>query len=428
MNTITKTALVAAATLMACHSSCEASFVRMGLNRDQMPVDIDEILHANFDRARRLQREQMRELQIAENIVLPEDNANIDLPQKDEDPSFIQVIVPEPEVAAGPEEVMTNPEVAVAAVPEEVVTNPVAAVPEEVMTNPDVAVAVAAVPEEVVTNPVAAVPEEVMTNPEVAVVVAAVPEEVVTNPDTIPDVMSDAIANDANKIPPNETLSDGFQSEFFNMGDKEEKPEEVVEDVVEEPEDIAVVEVVATNPNDGDVKEVISIKEIVVVEGEVHPTVLDGEASSSLPNLTQETASRGKLDSRATEISFMIIMDDFRYSDGVESLDDIKIGTKFGFTGRIATKAEELGSASGSCTVTSDIKKEMSYCDIYHRIDTDNFGGFGSIMVAGTADEVGGRLLVTGSGGSLQSTPNGYAMIQFDPAGNPVIYVLLKLF
>jgi len=394
MNTITKTALVAAATLMACTSTCEASFVRMGLNRDQMPVDIDEVLHANFDRARRLQAEQMQDLQFTERIVLPGDDAIIavgaaaSLSQKDEDEDhededidhddtdslFLQVIVPEPEVAAVPEEVVTNPEVAV----------------------------------------------------EVADAVAAVQEEAMTDPDVIPDAMSDVFfANDANEIPSNETLSDGFQSAFFNIGDEEDEPE--VAD--EEPEDIAV-EVVATNPNDGDVTEVVSAEAIVVVEGRVDPTVLDDEASSAnlLPNSTQATGPRGKLDIRATEISFMIIMDDFRYSNGVESMDDIKIGTKFGFTGRIATKAEELGTASGSCTVTSDIKKEMSYCDIYHKIDTDNFGGYGSVMVAGTADEVGGRLLVTGTGGSLQSTPSGYAMIQFDPAGNPVIYVLLKLF
>ena len=121
-------------------------------------------------------------------------------------------------------------------------------------------------------------------------------------------------------------------------------------------------------------------------------------------------------------------MDDFGYSNGAESVADISIGTKFAFTGRIVTKAEELGVASGTCTVTSDIKKELSYCQIYHKIDTDNFGGFGSVMVAGTADEVGGRLLVTGTGGALQTTNNGYAMVQFDPAGNPVLYVLLKLF
>ena len=121
-------------------------------------------------------------------------------------------------------------------------------------------------------------------------------------------------------------------------------------------------------------------------------------------------------------------MEDFRYSDGIESLDDITIGTKFGFSGRIVTQAEELGVASGSCTVTSALNKELSYCDIYHKIDTDNFGGYGSVVIAGTADEVGGRLLVTGTGGSLQSTNKGYAMVQFDPAGNPVLYVLLKLF
>ena len=121
-------------------------------------------------------------------------------------------------------------------------------------------------------------------------------------------------------------------------------------------------------------------------------------------------------------------MDEFRYAKGISDVSDIRLGTKFGFTGRIATKAEELGTASGSCTVTSDTQKELSYCDIYHKIDTDNFGGFGSVMVAGTADEVGGRLLVTGTGGSLHKTHNGFAMMQFDPAGNPVLYILLKLF
>jgi len=145
------------------------------------------------------------------------------------------------------------------------------------------------------------------------------------------------------------------------------------------------------------------------------------------------TGPRGGRDDAAphlqpTEISFMIMMEDFRYSNGAESVEQIDIGTKFGFSGRIVTKAEELGVASGSCTVTSDIKKELSYCDIFHKIETDNFGGFGSVMVAGSADEVGGRFLVTGTGGSLQSTHQGYAMVQFDPAGNPVLYVLLKLF
>lgn len=148
---------------------------------------------------------------------------------------------------------------------------------------------------------------------------------------------------------------------------------------------------------------------------------------------TINTGPRGDRADRAprvdpTEISFMIVMDEFRYSRGVESLDDISIGTKLGFKGRIVTKAEELGVASGTCTVTSNFKKELSYCDIYHTIETDSLGGFGSIMVSGTADEVGGRLLVTGTGGSLQSTSSGYALVQFDPAGNAVLYVLVKLF
>ncbi len=120
-------------------------------------------------------------------------------------------------------------------------------------------------------------------------------------------------------------------------------------------------------------------------------------------------------------------MEEFAYSNGAEDVADIKIGTKFAFSGKIATKAEELGVASGTCTVTSDVKVELSYCTIFHKVDTDNFGGFGTVMLSGSTDEVGGRLLVTGTSGSLQGSQNGYAMIQFDPAGNPVIYVLLRL-
>jgi len=151
--------------------------------------------------------------------------------------------------------------------------------------------------------------------------------------------------------------------------------------------------------------------------------------------ITQDTilaGPRGGVQDRSPrieplELSFMIMMDEFGYSNGATTIEEIAIGTKFAFSGRIATKAEELGKASGTCTITSNIKKEMSYCQIYHSIDTDNFGGLGTVMTSGSADEVGGRLLVTGSGGSLESVRDGYAMIQFDPAGNPVIYVLLKV-
>ncbi|KAG7338915.1 hypothetical protein IV203_034585 [Nitzschia inconspicua] len=129
-----------------------------------------------------------------------------------------------------------------------------------------------------------------------------------------------------------------------------------------------------------------------------------------------------------TEISFMIMMDNFGYSKGASTLEEISIGTKFAFSGRIVTRAEELGKASGTCTVTSSIEKELSYCQFYHRIDTDNFGGYGTVVISGSADEIGGRLLVTGTGGSFESVHEGFASVQFDPAGNPVIYVLLKLF
>jgi hypothetical protein len=122
------------------------------------------------------------------------------------------------------------------------------------------------------------------------------------------------------------------------------------------------------------------------------------------------------------------MMDEFGYSNGTTSLEKIHIGTKFAFTGRIVTRAEELGKASGTCTITSDIEKEMSICQIYHRIDTDNFGGYGTVIASGSTDEIGGRLLVTGTGGSLGAVTDGHASVQFDPAGNPIIYVLLKLY
>jgi hypothetical protein len=122
------------------------------------------------------------------------------------------------------------------------------------------------------------------------------------------------------------------------------------------------------------------------------------------------------------------MMDDFGYSKGATSIEDLHIGSKFAFTGRIVTRAEELGKASGTCTVTSDIEKEMSYCQFYLRIDTDNFGGYGTVITSGSTDEIGGRLLVTGTGGSLGAVTKGHASVQFDPAGNPVIYVLLKLY
>jgi hypothetical protein len=121
------------------------------------------------------------------------------------------------------------------------------------------------------------------------------------------------------------------------------------------------------------------------------------------------------------------LMDEFAYSNGATTISELSIGTKFAFSGRVSTKAEELGVASGSCTITSDIKKELAYCQIHHQVDTDNFGGFGTVMLSGSTDEVGGRLLVTGTGGTFESYSEGYAMVQFDPAGNPVIYVLLTM-
>eukprot|EP00531_Pseudo-nitzschia_arenysensis_P019172 CAMPEP_0116140972 /NCGR_PEP_ID=MMETSP0329-20121206/14137_1 /TAXON_ID=697910 /ORGANISM="Pseudo-nitzschia arenysensis, Strain B593" /LENGTH=326 /DNA_ID=CAMNT_0003636131 /DNA_START=52 /DNA_END=1033 /DNA_ORIENTATION=- len=197
------------------------------------------------------------------------------------------------------------------------------------------------------------------------------------------------LSNATIDIDMNETLADDDDSPFFSIQDLEEETEAPVVEAIE----AEFASEARVEPTE---EEIATIGRGIVVTGP------RGGTADIAPGL------------QPTELSFMIVMDDFRYSDGVESLSDIQIGTKFGFTGRIVTQAENLGLASGSCTVTSDIKKELSYCDIFHRIDTDNFGGYGSVMVAGTADEIGGRFLVTGTGGSLQTTTQGYAMVQFD--------------
>eukprot|EP00529_Nitzschia_sp_RCC80_P000478 CAMPEP_0113497038 /NCGR_PEP_ID=MMETSP0014_2-20120614/30427_1 /TAXON_ID=2857 /ORGANISM="Nitzschia sp." /LENGTH=241 /DNA_ID=CAMNT_0000390971 /DNA_START=16 /DNA_END=741 /DNA_ORIENTATION=- /assembly_acc=CAM_ASM_000159 len=155
-------------------------------------------------------------------------------------------------------------------------------------------------------------------------------------------------------------------------------------------------------------------------------SIIDGSDKSSL-SATSSQHHRRTQGGSGPELSFMIMLDEFDYSNDPEEVTDITIGTKFAFTGRIVTKAEELGLASGTCTVTSDTQSDLSYCTIYHKIDTDNFGGYGTVMVSGSVDEVGGRLLVTGTGGTLAHNQDGYAMVQVDPAGNPIIYVLLKL-
>lgn len=187
------------------------------------------------------------------------------------------------------------------------------------------------------------------------------------------------LSNATIDIDMNETLADDDDSPFFSIQDLEEETEAPVVEAIE----AEFASEARVEPTE---EEIATIGRGIVVTGP------RGGTADIAPGL------------QPTELSFMIVMDDFRYSDGVESLSDIQIGTKFGFTGRIVTQAENLGLASGSCTVTSDIKKELSYCDIFHRIDTDNFGGYGSVMVAGTADEIGGRFLVTGTGGSLQTT------------------------
>jgi len=349
-------------------STCEAGIVKMGLQKDKMPVDVNSVLHT-FERARRLQFFEMRALQTnseQEQVSLSDFIHNHD------------------------EDTHDHTEIAEARVEENTTE-----VVENVTEVEEFAAGVVETAQVVEEDAGKIDYEDVIIDVNKTEVAANHSLNVAEFVEIQQEIHSNATVTIQN-----ETMSDDDESDdsvFFNVPDME-------------PVDTAVEEAPAADFASETVEDEVVVGRASVVTGP------RGGTADLSPKL------------EPTEISFMIVMEDFRYSNGVQNLEDIQIGTKFGFTGRIVTQAEELGVASGSCTVTSDINKELSYCDIYHKIDTDNFGGYGSVMVAGTADDIGGRFLVTGTGGSLQTTSQGYAMVQFDPAGNPVLYVLLKLF
>jgi hypothetical protein len=113
-------------------------------------------------------------------------------------------------------------------------------------------------------------------------------------------------------------------------------------------------------------------------------------------------------------------MDEYAYSG------PLSIGTKFAFSGRIATDEATLGKSSGTCTVASDNRTEFTCCDFYLAFDT-GIGGVGTVTLSGNTDDIGGWMQVTGTADDFASSNQGYATLLFDPAGNPIIYTLLTL-
>lgn len=115
-------------------------------------------------------------------------------------------------------------------------------------------------------------------------------------------------------------------------------------------------------------------------------------------------------------------MDEFGYNT-----EEIKLGTKFAFSGRLATDEFHVGQSSGSCTIGSDVNTNFALCTIYMSFNSDGTYGQGTVTLTGNTDDVGGYLQVTGTGADLASTSKGSANVAFDPAGNPIIYILIRL-
>lgn len=115
-------------------------------------------------------------------------------------------------------------------------------------------------------------------------------------------------------------------------------------------------------------------------------------------------------------------MDEFGYSTA-----DIRIGTRFAFSGRLASENYHVGNGSGVCTIASDINTNFGLCNFYLKFNQDGDSGFGTLTLAGNTDDVGGVLQVTGSGGDLKGRNQGLARLAFDPSGGPVIYILIGL-
>jgi hypothetical protein len=115
-------------------------------------------------------------------------------------------------------------------------------------------------------------------------------------------------------------------------------------------------------------------------------------------------------------------MDEFGYSK-----ETIALGTKFAFSGRLGTDEFIVGQSSGTCTIGSDINTNFACCTFFLTFNTEGMYGFGTVALSGNTDEVGGNLQVTGTSGDLAATSQGTASLVFDPAGNPIIYILIRL-
>jgi hypothetical protein len=115
-------------------------------------------------------------------------------------------------------------------------------------------------------------------------------------------------------------------------------------------------------------------------------------------------------------------MDEFGYNS-----EPIAIGTRFAFSGRLATDEFQVGKSTGTCTIGSDLNTNFALCTIYLTFNSDGDMGKGTMVLTGNTDEVGGFMQVTGSGADLFATTAGSANLVFDPAGNPIVYILIRL-
>ena len=115
-------------------------------------------------------------------------------------------------------------------------------------------------------------------------------------------------------------------------------------------------------------------------------------------------------------------MDEFGYNS-----EPIALGTRFAFSGRLATDEYQVGRSSGTCTIGSDMNTNFAVCTFYLTFNSDGEMGQGTIALTGNTDEVGGYMQVTGAGSDFFTNTEGSANLVFDPAGNPIIYILIRL-
>jgi hypothetical protein len=106
---------------------------------------------------------------------------------------------------------------------------------------------------------------------------------------------------------------------------------------------------------------------------------------------------------------------------------DVAMGSNFAFSGRLATDDYLVGRSSGTCVVDSEINTELALCTFYLKFNAEGDYGHSTVSMTGTTDETGGHMQVTGTGADLSTSTEGYASLVFDPAGNPVIYLMITL-